>query len=377
MQEKGKLTRMKQDFRDHHILCILRDAPPSMPLDLVLSRYFRAHKSLGANDRRVIGDTLFGMVRWKSLIDHLSPSPHPLSRLSCYKTMDLTALQKDPSIPEWARLGFNEFLYNRLGASLCEILNTPAPTTVRANLLKTSREALLELWAPLSPTPCPRAKMGIQFSKRQPLFSLPEFKEGLFEVQDEGSQLVASLVDAKPGDTILDYCSGSGGKTLAFAPNMRGKGQIFLHDVRETVLAEAKKRLRRAGIQNAQILPPGSKQLSLLKGKCDWVLIDVPCSGTGTLRRNPDQKWGIDEPSIQRLTALQREIIAAAAPFVKAGGRLVYATCSVLTEENRAQVDHILSTLPLQLEGEPLSLLPEVGGNDGFYAAVFRKKTLL
>jgi len=347
---------------------------------MALSGYFKDHKSLGANDRRIIGDAVFGMVRWKTLLDHLYPLATPLELYRFYKNLDPSVLS-DPAIPEAARLGVPEFLFEHLvkdlgkfeARRLCRVLNTPAPTTIRANLLKTHRDDLIARWSEHQATPCPRAPQGIRFPKRLPLFSLPEFKEGLFEVQDEGSQIVSTLVEARPGDTVLDFCSGSGGKTLAFAPGMEGRGQIYLHDIRKTVLLEAKKRLKRAGVQNAQFLEPGHKQLSRLKEKCDWVLIDVPCSGTGTLRRNPDQKWNLDAAMLQRLTEEQRKIANNALAYLKPGGRLVYATCSILGEENQAQVDAFLAAHPIVLERPPISLLPEEGGMDGFFVAVFKK----
>jgi 16S rRNA C967 or C1407 C5-methylase (RsmB/RsmF family) len=369
---------MRQPFCDYHISAFLNAYEQGQkPLDLALSEYLRAHKSIGAHDRRTMGDTLFGMIRWKTLIEHYCPTNHVLDRLACFRSLNLAECRQDPSIPEPIRLGVNDFLYNRLVASyglektraICEVLNGPAPTTIRANLLKTTREGLLQKWeGKFELSPCQKAPAGIHFHKRTPLFTLPEFKAGLFEVQDEGSQLVAELIRAKPSDHVLDYCSGSGGKTLAFAPRLQGKGQIYLYDIRPWILLEARKRLNRAGIQNVQFVLP--------KKKMDWVLVDAPCSGTGTLRRNPDAKWKIDAPMIERLVQQQREIFASALEHVKPGGRLVYATCSLLPEENQAQVAHFLQTYPLQLE-EELTLLPEEGGMDGFFAAVFKKEPLL
>lgn len=361
---------MRLPFCDHHISAFLEDYEKGQkPLDLALSEYLRSHKSIGAHDRRTIGETLYGMVRWKTLIDHFCPSKHHLERLACYRTLpaDLS------SAPEPARLGINDFLYQRFCAiygigktrELCQILNSQAPTTIRVNALKSSREALMEAWqGKFAMTPCTKAAMGIQFQKREPLFTLPEFKAGLFEVQDEGSQLIAALVQAKPGEHVLDYCSGSGGKTLAFAPGMEGKGQIYLHDNRPWILSEARKRLCRAGVQNVQFILP--------KRKMDWVLADVPCSGTGTLRRNPDAKWKIDAPMVERLVQQQREIVAACCEYLKPGGRLVYATCSILPEENEAQIEFFFKTHSLIAE-KTVTFMPQEGGMDGFFAAVLHK----
>lgn len=370
---------MRNPFCDHHISAFLESYSKGIkPLDLALSEYIRAHRSIGAHDRREISETLYGMVRWKSLLDHFCRTDHALDRLSLFRKISIEECKKNSSIPEPARLGMSDFLFERFKhifglektRQLCHTLNTQAPTTIRVNLIKTTREALLKLWeGKFALTPCTQSNVGIQFQKREPLFTLPEFKEGFFEVQDEGSQLVSALVQVKPGEHVLDYCSGSGGKTLAFAHQMKGKGQIYLHDNRPWILIEARKRLNRAGIQNVQFVLP--------KKKVDWVLTDVPCSGTGTLRRNPDAKWKIDAPMIERLVEQQREIVKDALEHVKPEGRLVYATCSILPEENEKQVEYFLKNHPLELESPPVSLLPQEGGMDGFFAAVFKKQKLI
>ncbi len=204
-------------------------------------------------------------------------------------------------------------------------------------------------------------------------FSLDEFKKGYFEVQDEGSQILAELVQTKPGDQFMDYCAGSGGKSLSVAAEMKNRGQIYLHDIRKRALQEAKKRLRRAGVENAQVINSGSPKLSKLKKKIDWVLVDAPCSGTGTLRRNPDMKWKFASEMPGRLAAEQRVIFEQGLSFVKPGGHIVYATCSLLREENQNQLDHFLKTYDLKLVDEPFQSLPHEGGMDGFYGVVFKK----
>jgi 16S rRNA (cytosine967-C5)-methyltransferase len=365
---------MRLAFCDHHICAILASLSEA-PLDMALSNYFRAHKSLGAQDRRTIGETIYGMFRYKSLLDHLCPDGSPLARLLCFKEMQ--AAPNEILAPEYAQLGTSVYLLQKFTAAygkekataLCRILNEQAPVFIRANLLKTTQEELLQKLSTRFPLgKCKKAPAGLQLVKREPLFALAEFKEGLFEVQDEGSQLVAHLVKAKPGDHVLDYCSGSGGKTLAIAPAMQGKGQIYLHDNRPQALQQAKQRLRRAGVQNVQFVLP--------KHPVDWILADVPCSGTGTLRRNPDAKWKIDEEMVQRLVKEQHAIVKESLRFLKPSGRFVYATCSILPEENENQVKYFIDTHGLELV-ETLTLLPESGGADGFFAAVFKKAAVV
>lgn len=372
-----------KSFCDTHILAFLKAWNQISPLDQSLSDYFRAHKSLGSHDRREIGEAVYALIRWKSLFDYLDPTYSNSLRLHLLQQKPIEEWIKEPAAPDYAKVGLSPFLFNQLtevyGAKAKEIatiLNSPATVTIRANLLKTTREYLLAIFQQkFSVWPSKKTATAICFPKREPLFALPEFKAGLFEVQDEGSQIIADLVQAKSGDRVLDFCSGSGGKALAIAPKMGGKGELYLHDIRRHALKEASVRLRRAGIQNAQVLLAGHATLKKLLGKMDWVLADVPCSGTGTLRRNPDMKWKIDAPMIERLVQEQRTIFAQAVAYAKEGAHIVYATCSILPQENEQQVEYFLSQLPIIREKE-LKLLPELGGCDGFFGVVFRKSKI-
>ena len=206
---------------------------------------------------------------------------------------------------------------------------------------------------------------------------MEEFKKGYFEVQDEASQLIAELIAIEPGMRFLDYCAGSGGKSLAIAPRLKERGQLFLHDIRPRALLEARKRLKRAGIQNAQLLPADSPNKRLLKMKMDWVLVDAPCTGTGTFRRNPDMKWKFEDQLLPRIIQEQREIFEEALSFLKPGGHIVYATCSVLPQENLHQAAYFLDRFPLEQIGEPFSSIPLTGEMDGFFGVVFKKKKVI
>lgn len=375
----------KQPFREYHLIEILSEYDEqNLPLDLHISRYFRAHKAIGSKDRGYIADMVYALVRWKGLIDHqLKGRPDWEKRFLLFAEMDLEGLSQERSIPPHIRVSYPEELFECMVAShgmeaasaLCYASNYPAPTTVRANTLKLTRDELLQRWQGLYPVAaCHFAPHGINFEKKLNFFILPEFQQGCFEVQDEGSQLLAGLVDAKPGQQVLDYCSGSGGKTLAFAPSMQNSGQIFLHDVRPHVLIESRRRLRRAGVQNAQIVPPEDPRLKRMKKRMDWVLVDVPCSGTGTLRRNPDMKWKFDLPMLNRLVGLQRQIFEKGLSYLKPGGKIVYGTCSLLKEENQVQIEHFMHAYDLELVAPPFQSLPVRGGMDGFFGAVLQKR---
>lgn len=372
-------------FRYHHLHAILAGyAAQDLPLDLHIHHYFRAHKALGSNDRGFIAETLYGLIRWQGLIDYLTDGNRDWEvRLKTLLQNDLLALSNELDVPLPARVSFPKELFDSIVAShglekaidLCRISNCPAPTTIRVNTLKISREALFAEWENLFEISlCPVSPTGIIFHKKISFFSLDEFKKGFFEVQDEGSQLLANLIQPKPGDQVLDYCSGSGGKSLAFAPHMHGKGQIFLHDIRTHALAECRKRLKRASVQNAQIIhADDSARLKKLKKKMDWVLVDAPCSGTGTLRRNPDMKWRYDTAMLQRLTGLQRQIFEKALSFLKPDGKIVYGTCSILKDENQEQMDHFVKTYGLRVIDDPFQSLPSNGGMDGFFGVVLSR----
>lgn len=374
----------KVPYREHHLFHLLEAySQQSLPLDLFISRYFRDHSALGSKDRAFIADTIYALVRWQGLLDDLAPSSSWQARYQVYLTADFDQLQKREDIPLATRVSFPPMLFDLFVKSygvekaheLCLICNTPAPTTVRANTLKVSRNDLLKRWQGIyDVSPTSRSPDGIIFHKKINFFQLPEFKEGLFEVQDEGSQLLAHLMQVQPGQQVLDYCAGSGGKTLAFASAMQGKGQIYVHDIRLFALQEARKRLRRAGIQNHQILLPDSSHLAKLKKKMDWILVDAPCSGTGTLRRNPDMKWKFDADMLTRLIGQQRMIFEKALSFLKPNGHILYATCSLLNEENQDQLEHFLSIYSLKVEGEPFQTLPTRGGMDGFFGVVLKRK---
>lgn len=373
----------KVPYREYHLFNLL-DAysQQTLPLDLFISHYFRDHSALGSKDRAFIADNVYALVRWQGLLDYLASSFSWKDRYQVYLTADFDQLQNREDIPLSTRVSFPHLLFDLFVKSygiekaheLCLVCNTPAPTTVRANTLKIKSDDLIKRWQEIyDVSPTSHSPDGIIFHKKINFFQLDEFKEGLFEVQDEGSQLLAHLMQIQPGQQVLDYCAGSGGKTLAFAPAMQGKGQIYVHDIRPFALQEARKRLRRAGIQNHQILLPDSSHLIKLKKKMDWVLVDAPCSGTGTLRRNPDMKWKFDADMLTRLVGQQRTIFEKALSFVKPNGYIVYATCSILKEENQHQLEHFLSTYPLKLEGEVFQTLPTRGGMDGFFGVVLKR----
>lgn len=367
-------------FRQHHFLELLRlfDFTKG-PLDVFISLYFRNHPQLGSKDRLFIVERIYTYFRWKLLIEALIEEGHSLEDL----VGEVFPLQPQREVPAYIRVSFPEELYQALQrsfgektSSICLACNEKAPITLRANLLKTTRASLIEKLRShgVGVQEVGGISSALTLDRRLNMTSFPEFKEGLFEIQDAGSQKVADFLAACPGDLVLDYCAGAGGKTLAFAHRLQGKGQIFLHDVRKNALEEAKKRLRRAGVQNIQCIHADEREkLSRLKGKMDWVLLDVPCTGTGTLRRSPDIKWKFSEEMLASLVQEQRAIFTEGISYVKPGGYILYATCSLLREENEEQLSWFLEHFPVEVVGEPFSSIP-TPIMDGFFAVRLHTK---
>lgn len=374
---------MKTNFRSTHLIQILTlFEKQRLPLDVVLRFYFKEHKSLGSHDRRYITETIYRLIRWKGLVDALAKGDTSWEkRVDVIEQLSPLSLLKDSTIPLEHRVSFPKDYLDLLIAQwgepkateFCLASNTPAPTTIRTNIHKITRQ---ELFARLEKhhqvSLGQFSPLAIHFAQRVNFLTLDEFKEGLFEVQDEASQLAALQVAVKPKEQFLDYCAGSGGKSLAIAPQMQGKGQIYLYDIRPKALAEAKKRLQRAGIQNGQIVSSEEQKNSLL-GKMDWVLVDAPCSGSGTLRRNPDMKWRFSKEELLATAELQRKIFTEALNFVKPKGHIVYATCSIFTQENEDQIKYFTENLPVTCSSTPFSSFPSEKGMDGFYSIILQK----
>ncbi|HEY3433640.1 MAG TPA: RsmB/NOP family class I SAM-dependent RNA methyltransferase [Rhodocyclaceae bacterium] len=397
------------------------------PADAVLSRFFREHKALGPRERTFVAETVYNVLRHKRslericsldgdkatprklflavLVRHLGMSQRQLSEVLKSKELDWVAelkgrtegdltLAEQADLPDWLA---ERLLTQMTPEALLELargLNHSAPLDLRVNSLKANRdEVLAQLRSEgLDAEPTPYAPFGIRLKGKPFLAKHPLFLDGSFEVQDEGSQLLGHLLAPKRGEMVADFCAGAGGKTLLLGALMRSTGRLYAFDVSDKRLAKFKPRAARSGLSNihpAVIANEQDQRIKRLAGKLDRVLVDAPCSGLGTLRRNPDLKWRQSPQSVAELTVKQGDILAAAARLVKNGGRLVYATCSLLAEENQAIVDAFLAAHPefkriscaevlakqeIKLDtGEDLHLTPHQHGTDGFYAAVLER----
>ncbi|OWW22052.1 RsmB/NOP family class I SAM-dependent RNA methyltransferase [Noviherbaspirillum denitrificans] len=394
------------------------------PADVILSRYFREHPKLGPRERGAVAEGVYAVLRNKLSYASFAESGHgpAMRRLALLGLADvlgadalagLAAEESDwlqriaqidrTALPVTLRANLPQWLFDKLVArdgeaaalQLAEALNRNAPLDLRVNVLKAKREDVVaELAkAPIVAEMTPYAPFGLRLHKKPALQNLPLFKDGAIEVQDEGSQLLAQILGAKRGEMVADFCAGAGGKTLALGAMMRNTGRLYAFDVSEKRLAKLKPRLARSGLSNVHpvvIAHENDAKIKRLAAKIDRVLVDAPCSGLGTLRRNPDMKWRQTPESIVELNAKQTSILASAARLVKPGGRLVYATCSLLDEENEAiasgflashadftlvPMKDVLAEQKVALEmGDYLKLYPHIHQTDGFFAAVFERK---
>jgi 16S rRNA (cytosine967-C5)-methyltransferase len=389
------------------------------PADAVLHEFFRARRALGSHDRAFVADAVYGVLRRKRTVDHLAPggAPRPLllaylARVAGVSVRELAAVTKPDeqswlgrvkampldTLPPSARTELPDWVVERLARhypeserlALARGLNEPAPLDLRVNTLKTGREAALTALAAdgISAEPTPFSPVGLRVHGKPPINRHALFLAGAIEVQDEGSQLLGFLLAPRRHDMVVDFCAGAGGKSLMLGALMRSQGRIYAFDTSAARLSRLKPRLKRSGLSNLfphPIRNENDLRVKRLAGKIDRVLVDAPCSGLGTLRRNPDLKWRQSPQSVEELKVKQAAILRAAADLVKPGGRLVYATCSLLAEENEdivaaflaqhsefqmLQCGELLAQQGITLDtGAFLRLLPHLHGTDGFFAA--------
>jgi len=337
------------------------------PADATVAQFFREHPKLGARDRHQLSEQVF------------------------------TALRAEP-LPDWLA----HQLQDELGDGARDLtlaLQQPAPLDVRVNLLKAKRPAVLQQLreAGLAATETPYSPWGLRLEGKPSLHALPAFKDGWLEVQDEGSQLLALLLEPRRNDTVVDFCAGAGGKTLALGAMMRNQGRLYAFDTSAHRLDALKPRLARSGITEVQTLALAHERdarLQRMAGKVDRVLVDAPCSGLGTLRRSPDLKWRQTPKTVAAMGEVQRSILVEAAKLVKPGGRLVYATCSLLREEDETVAEAFGAAhrdfVPLDAaevlthagvhganslcRAGYLRLWPHLHQTDGFFAAVWQRR---
>ncbi|MFA5825128.1 MAG: RsmB/NOP family class I SAM-dependent RNA methyltransferase [Gallionellaceae bacterium] len=404
--------------------------PLEHPADTSLRYFFQAER-VGSNERALIAETVFGVLRHRLFLEHActtpaiaanKPTPRRMAlafwvRFDGYNVRELAPVLKateaewlgqvkgiklddlplsiQAELPDWiieklrAQRGDHEIL------ALGQSMQASATLDLRVNSLKANRDELLQGLSAegVQAVATPYSPLGIRVTGKPALNKSPLFLGGRFEVQDEGSQLLGFMLAPKRNDMVVDFCAGAGGKTLMLGAMMNSQGRLYAWDVSEKRLANLKPRLARSGLSNVQpqlIAHENDSKIKRLAGKIDRVLVDAPCSGLGTLRRNPDLKFRQSEQSVAELTQKQASILAAASKLLKVGGRLVYATCSLLHEENQAIVENFLAQHPefsllpagealaqqkISLEmGDYLQLLPQQHNTDGFFAAVMVRK---
>ncbi len=378
--------------------------------DKEISKTLKRDKRWGSRDRGFIAETTYDIVRWQRLYAEIAEVKLPYSRPNLFRLFTVWATLKGIEIPDWPQ--FEDTPTRRIKGKFDELskirkyresipdwldelgvkelgekkwtkelnaLNTQAPVVLRVNTLKTSpKKAQFQLDDEgISTKLITNYPLALELYERKDVFKTKSFKDGLFEVQDASSQKIAEALDVKPGIRVIDACAGAGGKSLHLAALMENKGQIIALDIYANKLKELKRRAKRAGAHNIDSrYIENSKVVKKLYNSADRVLIDAPCTGLGVLRRNPDAKWKLSPEFIARIRKEQQNILKQYSKMLKSGGKLVYATCSILPSENQLQVQEFLNSV----EGETFSLtneekiLAHTSGYDGFYFATLQKQ---
>lgn len=416
-------------------------ANKKVPVDALFADYFRARKYIGSKDRGAISDLVYYCLRYGGSLEwHVeragkAANPRRIVMLGVMfkRGLDLDGVKalfnwqkycptmltdaeigiiqrsegeslEHPDMPDPARHNYPDWMDGRLkdafGDALPEAmaaLNSQAPIDLRTNTLKCKDRGDLILALDADGyfgTPTPLSPLGVRLKKRLPAFNTQAFKDGKYEMQDEGSQIVAQLVEARPGQKVIDFCAGAGGKTLAIAAQMENKGRILAWDVAEKRLEQMRKRLRRSGVSNVQLHVLRDESDAFLKrhvGSADWVVVDAPCSGSGTWRRNPDLKWRFSLEDLHEVKAAQQRILQSASRLLGPKGKLVYITCSVFHDENIWQIKQFLGDNPTFKVVAPnkvwdklthttpdigpvIRLSPHSEGTDGFFAAILQQQ---
>jgi 16S rRNA (cytosine967-C5)-methyltransferase len=379
--------------------------------DKVVERLLKSDKRWGKRDRAFVAETLYELVRWKRLYAEIAEVKEPLSRQGVFKIFAVWAVLRGITLPPWKEFdgtpqrrikgkfdqlkGIRKFresipdwldeigesgLGSETWSAELAALNQTAPVVLRVNTLKTNARELIAALADegFAAAQIPGYPDAVVLAERGNVFMTPAFSNGWFEVQDASSQRVAELVHPEPGMRVIDCCAGAGGKTLHLAALMANKGQIIAMDIYQNKLYELKRRARRAGAFNIEPrLIEDSRSIKRLHGSADRVLIDAPCSGLGVLKRNPDAKWKLQPEFLDTICKTQEEILGLYSKMVKPGGKLIYATCSILPRENQEQVQIFLDSeagREFKLEKEE-PILPSKSGYDGFYISVMERQS--
>lgn len=373
--------------------------------DKVIERLLKANRKWGSSDRKVVSEIFYNIIRWKKRLEYYmgeNVKPENVYKMiiayciwskTHYKKFEefdgikvadiLTKLKKNKvpskafehSIPDWLVETFERELGPTWEREMTA-LNEQAPTVLRANTLKTSAKELISDLRDeeVVSFPIKNYPDAVQLEEKKNVFLTSAFKDGLFEVQDASSQKIGEFLDVREGQRVVDVCAGAGGKTLHLASLMKNKGQIIALDIYAWKLAELKRRARRAGAQNIETrLIEDTKVIKRLHETADRLLIDAPCSGLGVLKRNPDSKWKIDQAFLDRIKKEQQEILQNYSKIIKKGGKMLYATCSILPSENREQVDLFLKNNADYALVKEDKVMPSQG-YDGFYMALIERK---